>query len=115
MVDITLTEQHLKWARAKDSRPVVLGWTNNTLDWSHMSDFADQRKGATQECFIKMGVDRKLIIGVWGTPAATLMCAGGFTFYGGGTSPEASVLPRGNNAPVPMVAGPRPQTQFCAT
>ena len=25
MVDITLTEQHLKWARAKDSQPVVLG------------------------------------------------------------------------------------------
>ena len=47
-----------------------------------MSDFVDPRKEATEECFTKMGVDRKIIIGVWGTPAATLVCAGGFNFYG---------------------------------
>src|SRR5262245_57013323 len=81
MVDITLTEQHLQWARARDSRPVLVAWTNNALDWSHMTDFLEQ-KNATQDCFIKMGVDHKLITGSWGTPAATLMCAGGFTFDG---------------------------------
>jgi hypothetical protein len=81
MVDITLTQQHLKWVRARDSRPVVVAWTNNALDWSHMTDFLEH-KNATQECFIKMGVDHKLITSDWGTPAAILMCAGGFTFYG---------------------------------
>jgi len=115
MVDITLTEQHLKWARAKDSRPVVLGWTNNTLDWSHMSDFVDQRKGATQECFIKMGVDRKLIIGVWGTPSATLMCAGGFTFYGGRTWLNHRVFCVDNTAVCQMMSRLYPKEQFHAT
>src|SRR6266849_5666068 len=41
MVDITLTEQHLKWARARDSRPVVVAWTNNLLDWSHTTDLLE--------------------------------------------------------------------------
>ena len=81
MVDITLTEQHIQWARARDSRPVVVAWTNNALDWSHMTDFMEQ-KNATQDGFIKMGVDHKLMTGNWGTPAATLVCAGGFTFDG---------------------------------
>ena len=81
MVDITLTEQQIQWARARDSRPVVMTWTNNALDWSHMTDFLES-KNATKECFIKMGVDHKLITSGWGTPAAILMCAGGFTFYG---------------------------------
>ena len=115
MVDITLTDQHLKWARAKDSRPVVLGWTNNTLDWSHMSDFVDQRKGATQECFIKMGVDRKLIIGAWGTPAATLMCAGGFTFYGGRAWLNHRVFCVDNTAVCQMMSRLYPKEQFHAT
>jgi len=82
MVDITLTEQHLKWARAKDSRPVVISWTNNALDWSHMTDFLPENKKATHEGFIKMGVDHKLITTEWGTPAAIVVCAGGFTFDG---------------------------------
>ena len=75
MVDITLTEQHLKWARAKDSRPVVIGWTNNALDWGHMTDFI-KFNNATQDCFLKMGVDHKRIMSMWGTPAAILICAG---------------------------------------
>lgn len=82
MVDITLTEKHINWARARDSRPVVVSWTNNALDWSHMTDFLGEAKGATQECFVKMGVDHKVITSAWGTPAAILMCAGGFTFQG---------------------------------
>src|SRR5689334_19403677 len=58
MVDITLTDQHLKWARAKDSRPIVMSWTNNALDWSHMTDFLSQNN-PIQECFFKMGLDHK--------------------------------------------------------
>jgi hypothetical protein len=115
MVDITLTEQHLKWARAMDSRPVALSWTNNALDWSHMSDFIGQRKDATQECFLKMGVDRKVIIGIWGTPAATLMCAGGFSFYGGRTWLNDRVFCVDNAAVCQMMSKLYPKEQFHAT
>jgi hypothetical protein len=115
MVDITLTEQHIKWARAKDSKPVVLSWTNNTLDWSHMSDFVGRRKDATQECFIRMGVDRKVIIGAWGTPAATLMCAGGFTFFGGRTWLNDRVFCVDNAAVCQMLSKLYPKEQFHAT
>ena len=45
MVDITLTEQHLKWARAKDSRPVVVSWTNNLLDRSRAPAFSEPLSG----------------------------------------------------------------------
>jgi hypothetical protein len=82
MVDIPITEQHVEWARAKDSRPVLIGWTNNSIDWSHMAGYLAERVEATQECFVKMGVGHKLITTKWGTPSAMLMCAGGFSFTG---------------------------------
>jgi L-ascorbate metabolism protein UlaG (beta-lactamase superfamily) len=82
MVDITLTEQHVDLARKIDARPVIIGWTNNALDWSYMADYLDDRVEATQECFVKMGVGHKLITTRWGTPSAMLMCAGGFSFTG---------------------------------
>jgi Beta-lactamase superfamily domain len=82
LVDITLAEQHVDWARAKDARPVLVSWTNNALDWSHMADYLSDRVEATQECFMKMGVGHKLISTRWGTPAAMAMCAGGFSFTG---------------------------------
>src|SRR5260370_22693286 len=50
MVDITLTEQHLKWARAKDSRPVVVSWTNNLLDWSHTTTGRESLARAHLRC-----------------------------------------------------------------
>src|ERR1051326_2478621 len=115
MVDITLTEQHVKWARAKDSKPVVLGWTNNTMDWSHMSDFVDKRKDATNDFFVKMGVDRKVINGTWETPAATLVCAGGFTFYGGRTWLNHRVFCVDNAAVCQMMSRHYPKEQFHAT
>jgi hypothetical protein len=115
MVDITLTDQHLKWARAKDSRPVVLSWTNNTLDWSHMTDFLDRRKNATQECLMEMGADRKIITGVWGIPAATLVCAGGFSFYGGRTWLNHRVFCVDNAAVCQMMCRLYPKEQFHAT
>jgi hypothetical protein len=82
MVDITMTEQHVDWARARDPRPVLVSWTNNALDWSHMADYLSDRVEATQECFVKMGVGHKLIATKWGAPSAMLMCAGGFSFHG---------------------------------
>jgi hypothetical protein len=82
MVDITLTEQHVEWARSLAPRPVLVGWTNNALDWSHMGDYLAERVNATQDCFVKMGVGHKLIAVRWGAPSAMLMCAGGFSFHG---------------------------------
>ena len=115
MVDIILTEQHLKWARAKDPRPVVVGWTNNALDWSHMTDFLDERKDATKECFVKMGVEYKLITTVWGTPAAVLMCAGGFVFQGERAWLNQRVFCVDNPAVCQLMSQLYPKTQFHAT
>jgi len=115
MVDVTLSDQHLKWVRAKDSRPVVVSWTNNTLDWSHMTDFLSQRNTATQDCFMEMRADRKMISGVWGTPAATLICAGGFTFYGERTWLNHRVFCVDNAALCRMMSQLYPKEQFHAT
>src|SRR5262245_24909824 len=114
MVDITLTEQHLKWARAKDSRPVVMSWTNNALDWSHMTDFLPHNN-ATQECFLKMGLDHKRITSIWGTPAATLMRAGGFTFYGERAWLNQHVFCVDNAAVCQQMSRLYPKEQFHAT
>jgi len=82
VVDIPFTEQHVEWAKALATRPIVVGWTNNALDWSHMADYLAARVEATQECFVKMGVGHKLISVKWASPSAMLMCAGGFAFRG---------------------------------
>jgi hypothetical protein len=82
MVDIPITEQHVEWAKALATRPILVGWTNNALDWSHMADYLAARVEATQECFVKMGVGHKLISVKWASPSAMVMCAGGFAFQG---------------------------------
>src|ERR1041385_3320975 len=115
LVDITLTEQHLKWARAKDAKPVVVGWTNNLLDWSHMTDFTAERKNGTQESFLKMGIDRKVIIDVWGIPAAMLACAGGFAFQGERAWLNHRVFCVDNPAVCQMMSRLYPKEQFHAT
>jgi hypothetical protein len=115
MVDITLTEQHLKWARDTDSRPVIVSWTNNALDWSHMTDFLVDRKTATQECFVKMGVDFKVISAVWGTPSGMLMCAGGFAFHGERTWLNRRVFCVDNAAVCQLMSQLYPKQQFHVT
>jgi len=80
MVDITITQAHVEWAAAKAMRPGILSWTNNAMDWSHMADYLSERVEGTQQCFVKWGVGHKLVTSIWGTPAAMVMCAGGFTF-----------------------------------
>jgi hypothetical protein len=82
MVDIPLTQQHIEWAAAKATRPGLVSWTNNTLDWSHMGDYMRERTEGTQEFFVKLGTGHKLITTLWGTPAAMMTCAGGFSFHG---------------------------------
>jgi hypothetical protein len=59
-----------------------VSWTNNALDWSHMADYLVERTEGTQQSFVKMGMGHKLLTTIWGTPAAMLMCAGGFAFEG---------------------------------
>jgi hypothetical protein len=82
MVDITLTEAHIGRARAIQKEPGIVGWTNNALDWSHMTSYLVPRQDATEDSFMKMGVGHKLITESWGSPAAMLLCAGGFAFEG---------------------------------
>ena len=80
MVDITITQAHVEWAAAKAMRPGLVSWTNNAMDWSHMANYLSERVEGTQQCFVKWGVGHKLITSIWGTPAAMVMSAGGFTF-----------------------------------
>jgi hypothetical protein len=82
MVDIPITQTHVEWAAARALRPGLCSWTNNAMDWSHMADYLTERVEGTQQCFVNMGVGHKLIGTVWGTPAAMVMCAGGFSFDG---------------------------------
>jgi hypothetical protein len=82
MVDITITDAHVAWASKRLARPGLVTWTNNALDWSHMTDYTSERDEGTQQCFMRMGLGHKLIETAWGTPAAMMMCAGGFAFTG---------------------------------
>jgi hypothetical protein len=115
MVDITLTEQHVMWAHTRAPRPVLVGWTNNALDWTHMTDFVPARTDATQECFTKMGFGHKLISVKWGTPGAMLMCAGGFSFHGERSWLNQKVFCVDNEAVCQMLAKIYPAEQFHAT
>jgi hypothetical protein len=82
MVDIPITHRHVEWAAERAMRPGLVTWTNNALDWSHMADYLAEKPEHTQQVFVNMGVGHKLISTVWGTPAAMITCAGGFSFTG---------------------------------
>ncbi|MEO6954541.1 MAG: MBL fold metallo-hydrolase [Polyangia bacterium] len=82
LVDISITPAHIEWAKTQLESPGIVAWTNNALDWSHMADWLGTRDEATQDCFVKLGMGHKLIETVWGKPAATMFCAGGFSFTG---------------------------------
>ena len=81
MVDVALVPAHAQWAKAFASRPGLVTWSNNALDWSHMSDRVADDTG-TEQCFRAMVAGRELISAQWGKPCAMLMCAGGFAFQG---------------------------------
>ena len=82
MVDITISQAHVEWVAAKAMRPGLISWTNNAMDWSHMASYLEARVEGTQQAFMNWGVGHKLITTIWGTPAAMIMCAGGFAFEG---------------------------------
>jgi hypothetical protein len=82
MVDIPITQLHVEWAAEKAARPGLVSWTNNALDWSHMAEYLRERTEGTQQAFLGMGTGHKLITTLWGTPAAMMTCAGGFSFHG---------------------------------
>ena len=82
MVDITITQAHVEWVAAKAMRPGLISWTNNAMDWSHMASYLAERVEGTQQAFVSWGMGHKLITTIWGTPAAMIMCAGGFAFEG---------------------------------
>ena len=80
-VDVALVPDHIQWAREHVSRPGLVTWSNNALDWSHMYE-GPARNVGTEQCFMNMGGGHQLIAQQWGKPAAMLICAGGFTFHG---------------------------------
>jgi hypothetical protein len=81
MVDVMLLPGHVEWVKAHAPRPGLVTWSNNALDWSHMGE-GPARDVGTEQCFRSMGAGRQLIVNAWGTPAAMLVCAGGFAFQG---------------------------------
>jgi len=81
MVDVALLPAHVQWAKAFAARPGLVTWSNNALDWSHMSDSVADDVG-TEQCFRAMGAGHRLISTEWGKPGAMLICAGGFAFRG---------------------------------
>ena len=81
MVDVMMLPAHLEWAKAWAARPGLVTWSNNAIDWSHMSGQAAADVG-TEQCFRNMGTAHKLITSSWGKPSAMLICAGGFSFTG---------------------------------
>jgi hypothetical protein len=74
MVDVALLPAHVQWAKAFAARPGLVTWSNNALDWSHMSDSVADDAG-TEQCFRAMGSGHRLISSEWGKPGAMLMCA----------------------------------------
>ena len=80
-VDVALVPAHVRWARAFAARPGLVTWSNNALDWSHMSEEVGDDVG-TAQCLASMDAGHGLVTAEWGRPAAMLLCAGGFTFRG---------------------------------
>ena len=115
MVDITPTERHLLLVKGVVGKPGLVTWTNNALDWSHMTDFVDAMTGSTEACAARMGVGRDLVRAVWGRPAATLLCAGGFSFYGEQAWLNRRVFPIDCERACALVGRANPREKFVST
>jgi len=81
-VDVTVTRGLFESARKWCARPGLIGWTNNTLDRSHMTSFLSECDDASPEFAEQMQAGQELLSRAWGVPRAMLLCAGGFSFYG---------------------------------
>jgi hypothetical protein len=115
MVDITPTERHLRLVKGVVGKPGLVTWTNNALDWSHMTDFVDGMIGSTEACAARMGVGRDLVGAVWGRPAAMLLCAGGFSFHGERAWLNQRVFPIDGERACASLERARPRERFVAT
>lgn len=115
MVDITPTEHHLHLVKGVLAKPGLVTWTNNALDWSHMTDFVDEMSGSTEACAARMGVGRELVRAAWGRPAATLLCAGGFSFYGERAWLNRRVFPIDCDRACALLERAHPREKFVST
>lgn len=81
-VDVEVVPAHIELVRQRCERPGLVAWTNNALDWSHV--FTWQSPPGDQTAHFAQLMDRAhgMIAHFWGEPAATLTCAGGFSFCG---------------------------------
>ncbi len=84
-VDVTMTGELLESARKWCPEPGLVGWTNNTIDRSHMTSFMADAGDTSLEFAGQMQAGLALLSARWGAPAALLLCAGGFSFHGSRT------------------------------
>jgi hypothetical protein len=115
MVDVTPTERHLLLVKGVVRKPGLVTWTNNALDWSHMTDFVDEMTGSTEACAARMGRGRDLVRAVWGRPAAMLLCAGGFSFHGDQAWLNRRVFPIDCERACAMAERAYPRERFVST
>lgn len=81
-VDVSVTPELIESARRWCRRPGLIGWTNNTLDLSHMASFVPDAGDASLGFAELVRAGQRLVSDLWGTPSALLLCGGGFSFYG---------------------------------
>jgi hypothetical protein len=81
-IDLVVTSRLIEAARGAARRPSLVGWTNNTIDRSFMTDFQPELSGATQSFADSLIKAEHALEKLWGTPAALLICGGGFAFSG---------------------------------
>ena len=86
MVDITMmTPEHVDWARAHVQKPGPrhVDQQRDGLESHGCVPRSPSAPEGTEQCAsVKMGMGHKMLTNTWGTPAAMLMCAGGFAFVG---------------------------------
>jgi hypothetical protein len=81
-VDCPPTPAHLQMVKSRVPKAGIVGWTNNALDPSHMCDFLPEQDKATEQFTQRLHAANREWSELWSPPSATLVCAGGFSFYG---------------------------------
>lgn len=113
-VDVRLTQAHIDAARGRAPQPGLVGWTNNTQDWSHIATFQPDRGDATAPFTERMLGGYAQLCERWGAPRAMLICAGGFSFYGSRAWLNKRVFCVDTDAACKMLAAVHPQLGFFA-
>lgn len=81
-VDLAVTKSLIEAAREREHRPGLIGWTNNTIDRSFMTDFQPVLSDATASFAKDLASAGRALRQIWGEPSATLICGCGFAFRG---------------------------------